>query len=146
MEPETVFVVEHDEDSLYLLGELLESEGLRPRLFRRPEDAAHALASGVELPRLLVLDTMKPGSAEAALLRTIRNDARSCGIRVIVFTAWNDVAVPLKPDITVIRKPHVQALLYGIAVATARRGDGQRRPPAAAARARASVTAATKVA
>ena len=41
---ETVFVVDGDEDSLSVIGELLATEGLCPRLFRRADDAASALA------------------------------------------------------------------------------------------------------
>ena len=131
MDSETVFVVDGDEDCLSVLGELLETEGMRPRLFRRADDAALALAETDDPPRLLVLDNMKPGSPGAALLRTVRGDVRWRRIPIIVFTAWNDVARPSRFTTPVIRKPEVYALLS--AIAATRAGAGRRIGPVRAA-------------
>jgi CheY-like chemotaxis protein len=127
MDSETVFVVDGDEDCLSVIGELLEMEGMRPRLFRGADEAALALAKTDEPPRLLVLDNMNPGTAGAALLQTIRSDVRWCRIPTIVFTAWNDVARPSRFTTPVIRKPEVYALLS--AVAATRGGAGRRMGP-----------------
>jgi CheY-like chemotaxis protein len=127
MECETVFVVDGDEDSLSVLGELLETEGLKPRLFRHADDAAVALESTAEPPRLLLLDNMKPGTPGAALVQTLRGDVRWRRIATIVFTAWNEVTRPLSAPIPVIRKPEVYALLS--AIAATRAGSSQRIGP-----------------
>ena len=127
MDSETVFVIDGDEDCLFALGELLEMEGMRPRLFRGADEAALALAETDEPPRLLVLDNMNPGTPGAALLQAIRGDVRWCRIPTIVFTAWNNVARPSRFTAPVIRKPEVHALLS--AVAATRAGAGRRIGP-----------------
>ncbi len=137
MAGETVFVVDGDEDSLSVLGELLATEGLLPRLFRRADDAALALAEASEPPRLVLLDNMRPGSPGAVLLQTIRGDVRWRRIPTIVFTAWNDIAVTSSGSsfhTPVIRKPEVQALLSAIA-ATRGGATGRMGPVRSAAQA-----------
>ena len=115
MRQESAFVVDNDEDSLMLLGELLEAEGLRPRLFRVAEDALEALGLARELPDLFLVDLRMPDMGGSALLETLRREPRWRHLAVIVFTAWNDVARASRLGMPVIRKPDVEGLLATIA-------------------------------
>ena len=73
------------------------------RLLAREGHAVTAAASGAEAlsvlrdngrhPDLMILDWMMPGLDGAAVLRRMRSDAATAGVRVMVYTASDDPAV-----------------------------------------------------
>jgi two-component system C4-dicarboxylate transport response regulator DctD len=115
MQQEQVFVVDDDEDSLTVLGELLEMDGLRPRLFRAAEDALAALIRADEAPSLVIVDLRTPAAPGSTLLETLRREPRWSHLPVILFTAWNSVAVAARLAIPTVRKPDIDGLFAIIA-------------------------------
>jgi CheY-like chemotaxis protein len=125
----TVFVVEDDEEILLALGEVMEMEGLTPRLFTNAEDALDALAFGSQPPSLFVIDLQMRRMSGAALIELLRDTPPWSEIPIVVFTGSVDFAVPSRHGVPVIEKPNIEALVA--AVATLRdqgswQGDDQR--------------------
>jgi len=111
----TVFVVEDDEEILFALGEVMEMEGLTPRLFVSSEDALEALAFGSQRPCLFVIDLQLPRMSGAALIELLRDTPPWSEIPIVVFTASLDFVVPHRHGVPVVEKPNIEALVAAVA-------------------------------
>jgi DNA-binding response OmpR family regulator len=79
------YVVEDDLTMLHLLSELAASAGLEPLTFTRLSSARRALRE--RLPAVLLVDDDLPDGRGADLVRDLRADPRTRGVRVIVCTS-----------------------------------------------------------
>lgn len=79
------YVVEDDVMMLRLLSELAVSAGLEPLPFTRLSSARRALRE--RLPAVLLVDDDLPDGRGADLVRDLRADPRTRGVRVIVCTS-----------------------------------------------------------
>jgi CheY-like chemotaxis protein len=111
----SVFVVEDDEEILRALGEVLEMEGLSPRLFATAEDALEALAFTNARPSLFIVDLLMPRLSGSALIEILRDSPAWEAIPIVVFTASVDVRVPKRLRVPIIEKPNIEALVAAVA-------------------------------
>jgi CheY-like chemotaxis protein len=124
----TVFVVDDDDEILGALGEVMEMEGLRPRLFATAEDALEALAFANERPALFVVDLLMPRLSGSALMEILRDSPAWEEIPIVVFTASVDVRVPTRLGLPIIEKPNIEALVAAVATLRGARGWGDQPP------------------
>jgi DNA-binding response OmpR family regulator len=108
----TVFVVEDDPDYRTILGEFLAEEGFSPVLFCTAQMLVSSLSC--DLPAVIVTDVVMPGVSGSQLLATLRGNDRWKRVPVVVMTANNDTALPLRLDAPVVCKPDTDGLLREI--------------------------------
>ncbi|QBK03593.1 response regulator [Hylemonella gracilis] len=86
----TILVVDDTADNLSLLAGLLK-DVYRVRLANSGEKALAALASGDDLPDLILLDVMMPGMSGYEVCERLKGDARTQAIPVIFLTGMSSV-------------------------------------------------------
>jgi CheY-like chemotaxis protein len=104
-----VFVAEDDPDFRAALGDIFADAGLRAVLFPNAEQLLESL--GRALPAVIVTDVAMPGLSGAELLGRLRRSERWRRIPIVVMTANNDTALPLRLDAPVVYKPDTDGLL-----------------------------------
>jgi len=85
--PDTVLIVEDEDDIRELLAGLLEADGYRVLRARNGQEAL-ALLHGPRRPCLIVLDLMMPVMDGRAFLRARRADPAASRLPVIIITAY----------------------------------------------------------
>ena len=90
MPKERILVVEDDDDILQLLKYNLAKEGYRITGAASGEEALRVLKTG--LPDLVLLDLMLPGIDGLEVCRTLKRDARTSRIPIIMLTAKGEEA------------------------------------------------------
>ena len=90
MPKERILVVEDDDDILQLLKYNLAKEGYRITGAASGEEALRVLKTG--LPDLVLLDLMLPGIDGLEVCRTLKGDARTSRIPIIMLTAKGEEA------------------------------------------------------
>jgi two-component system C4-dicarboxylate transport response regulator DctD len=91
-----IFVAEDDPDLRPMLGEILGDAGYRAVLFETAEKLLASLDGAT--PAAIVTDIAMPGLSGAGLLAKLRRNEDWRGIPVVVMTAHNDTALPLRLD------------------------------------------------
>jgi two-component system, OmpR family, alkaline phosphatase synthesis response regulator PhoP len=85
MSRKTIFVVEDEEDILELVRFNLAREGYTVATATRGEDAVKEIPR--KMPELILLDLMLPGLDGLEVCRTLKKDAKTAGIPIIMVTA-----------------------------------------------------------
>ncbi len=83
-----IWVVDDQPDVSRAMVALLRQAGHRGTAFLSGEAALAQLRS--DLPDLMILDVMMPGLDGFAVLRAVRDDPRTAGLPVIMFSAVSD--------------------------------------------------------
>ena len=110
VEPEKlVFVAEDDADFRVTLGDILTEAALRVVLFPTAEKLLGSLDRTT--PAVIVTDVSMPGLSGPELLRRLRLNDRWQRIPVVVMTANNDTALPIRLNVPVVYKPDTEALV-----------------------------------
>jgi CheY-like chemotaxis protein len=107
-----IFVAEDDPDLRPMLGEILGDAGYRAVLFETAEKLLASLDGAT--PAAIVTDIAMPGLSGAGLLAKLRRNEDWRGIPVVVMTANNDTALPLRLDVPVVYKPDTDSLIPAI--------------------------------
>lgn len=107
-----VFVAEDDADFRVTLGDVLTEAGLRVVLFPTAEKLLGSLDRTT--PAVIVTDVSMPGLSGPALLHRLRRDERWQRIPVVVMTANNDAALPIRLNVPVVYKPDTDGLVAAI--------------------------------
>jgi len=106
---ELVFVAEDDADFRVALAEVLTEAGLRVVMFPTAEQLLRSL--DLTIPAVIVTDVSMPGLSGPDLLRLLRLDDRWRQIPVVVMTANNDTALPIRLDAPVVYKPDTEGIV-----------------------------------
>lgn len=86
-----VLVVDDNPDSCELLARLLRRAGHTADCETSARGAVDALAAADgNLPDLVILDVMMPGMNGLEVLKSVRRDARTAAVAVVMFTALSD--------------------------------------------------------
>jgi CheY-like chemotaxis protein len=94
-----VLIVEDDDDTRGVLGEVLSGEGYEVELAENAERALEMLAAGL-LPNLILTDLRLPGMGGDELADILRHDPLYAGMRVVIMTA-----APNRVEGPILRKP-----------------------------------------
>ena len=104
-----VFIAEDDADFRAALGATLTEAGLRVVLFPTAEKLLRSLDRAT--PAVIVTDVSMPGLSGPELLHRLRLDERWQRIPVVVMTANNDTALPIRLNVPVVYKPDTEGLV-----------------------------------
>jgi CheY-like chemotaxis protein len=88
-----VFIVEDEEDSAHMVGELLTYHGLNVRKARDGREALATLAEADPLPDVIVTDLALPGKDGWQLLKELRDTPATAGLPVVAITAFHSPTV-----------------------------------------------------
>lgn len=94
MDNPLALVVEDDEDASIIFAEALEEAGFEVEITRTGDAALARLAETT--PAVVVLDLELPRVSGAKILDQIRADARLANTRVIIATAYPDLAMEIE--------------------------------------------------
>jgi CheY-like chemotaxis protein len=81
-----VLVVDDEPDLLATVGEILEQEGAKVALATGAADALRSISDGFE-PVVILTDLTMPGWSGVDLVRELRADPKTSGIRIIAMSA-----------------------------------------------------------
>jgi superoxide dismutase, Fe-Mn family len=104
-----VFIAEDDADFRAALGATLTEAGLRVVLFPTADKLLGSLDRAT--PTIIVTDVSMPGLSGPELLHRLRLDERLQRIPVVVMTANNDTALPIRLNVPVVYKPDTEGLV-----------------------------------
>ena len=104
-----VFIAEDDADFRAALGATLTEAGLRVVLFPTADKLLGSLDRVT--PAVIITDVSMPGLSGPELLHRLRLDERLQRIPVVVMTANNDTALPIRLNVPVVYKPHTEGLV-----------------------------------